>query len=118
VAVTVALLVMSCPCALSMSVPAALAARRAAALRDAPAAAVPAGAAAPADRAMRRVARQNLYGSLAWHVLMTPLAAFGWVQPWLAAITMLVSSLAVAANAWRLARGVPDGPPRLAASAG
>jgi cation transport ATPase len=58
----------------------------------------------PADLAMRRVARQNLIGSLAWHVLMTPLAALGWVQPWLAAITMLVSSLAVAANAWRLVR--------------
>ncbi|HET8597787.1 MAG TPA: hypothetical protein VFM22_08510 [Castellaniella sp.] len=115
VAVTVALLVMSCPCALSMSVPAALAARRAAALREAPGSA---SGGASAEQAMRRVARQNLYGSLAWHVLMTPLAAFGWVQPWLAAITMLVSSLAVAANAWRLARGVPDGPPRLAASAG
>ncbi|MGB6009117.1 hypothetical protein [Castellaniella sp.] len=112
VAVMVALLVMSCPCALSMSVPAALAARRAAVLRDRAGqpdgrradARVDAGPSPLADRATRRIARQNLLGSLVWHVLMTPLAAFGWVQPWLAAITMLVSSLAVAANAWRLTR--------------
>ena len=35
---------------------------------------------------------------------MTPLALVGWVTPWLAAITMLVSSLAVAYNSWRLSR--------------
>ena len=104
VAVTVALLVMSCPCALSMSVPAALAARHAASLRAGDAG-VPDAAAL--DRAMRRVARQNLHGSLAWHLLMAPLAACGWVQPWVAAITMLLSSLAVAANAWRLSRLPP-----------
>ncbi len=61
------------------------------------------------DRAIRRVARQNLHGSLAWHLLMAPLAACGWVQPWVAAITMLLSSLAVAANAWRLARPAGGG---------
>ncbi len=101
-AVTVALLVMSCPCAMSMSVPSALAARRAAWLRLADTSPNPQPA--QLDQATRRVALQNLYGSLAWHVLMTPLAAFGLVQPWLAAITMLLSSLAVAANAWRLTR--------------
>ncbi len=115
VAVTVALLVMSCPCAMSMSVPAALAARHVARLR--------AGSAAPPaygalDRSMRRIAHQNLYGSLAWHLLMTPLAAFGWVQPWVAALTMLLSSLAVAANAWRLARAGGALAPRLAAHPG
>ncbi|CFO28154.1 outer membrane protein [Bordetella pertussis] len=26
------------------------------------------------------MARQNLYGSLAWHLLMTPLALAGWVM--------------------------------------
>ncbi len=106
VAVTVALLVMSCPCALSMSVPAALAARHTARLR-----AGADGVRDPAalDRAIRRVARQNLHGSLAWHLLMAPLAACGWVQPWVAAITMLLSSLAVAANAWRLARPAGGG---------
>jgi cation transport ATPase len=51
-----------------------------------------------------RVAHQNLYGSMMWHLLLTPLAALGYVQPWLAAITMLVSSLAVAVNALRLYR--------------
>ncbi|MFT0533487.1 hypothetical protein ACMHYJ_11775 [Castellaniella hirudinis] len=122
-AVTVALLVMSCPCAMSMSVPAALAARRAASLRlAAPACpdALPLDGPsarqgrADLDHATRRIARQNLYGSLIWHVLMTPLAAVGLVQPWLAAITMLLSSLAVAANAWRLARHAPSGGPRAA----
>ncbi|TCV01447.1 E1-E2 ATPase [Paracandidimonas soli] len=99
--VTVALFVMSCPCAMSMSVPTALAASDAALLRrespsDAEVEAV--------ARAGQRVARQNLYGSIAWHLLMTPLAAIGLVQPWLATVSMLVSSLAVAANAWWLYR--------------
>jgi cation transport ATPase len=102
--VTVALLVMSCPCALSMSVPAALAARHAARLR---ADGQPDSVAL--DAATRRIARQNLHGSLAWHLLMAPLAACGWVQPWVAAITMLLSSLAVAANAWRLTRPLCGG---------
>src|SRR5690606_11333683 len=55
-------------------------------------------------RATRRVTRQNLYGSVAWHLLMTPLAAVGLVSPWVAAVSMLLSSLAVAANAWRMYR--------------
>jgi cbb3-type cytochrome oxidase maturation protein len=100
-AVTVALLVMSCPCAMAMAVPTAVAARRAMQLRG-PGLTREQGELM--DRAMVKVAHQNLYGSLAWHVLMTPLAALGWVQPWLAALTMLVSSLAVAANAWRFYR--------------
>ncbi|WP_368640532.1 hypothetical protein ABRZ04_04900 [Castellaniella ginsengisoli] len=106
VAVTVALLVMSCPCAMSMSVPSALAARHAVRLR---AGAAGPGGSASLDKATRRIARQNLYGSLAWHLLMAPLAAIGWVQPWVAALTMLFSSLAVAANAWRLTRRAGDG---------
>ena len=48
--------------------------------------------------------RQNLYGALAWHVLTMPLAALGWVTPWLAALSMLFSSAAVLLNAWRLYR--------------
>lgn len=110
-AVTVALLVMSCPCAMSMSVPSALAARRAAQLRTGADGGV-------LDGAMRRIAYQNLYGSLSWHLLMTPLAALGWVQPWLAAITMLLSSLAVAANAWRLTRQPGSGAAQWAANPG
>src|SRR5690606_6267125 len=101
IAVMVALLVMSCPCAMAMAVPTAVAAAHASY-----------SAAPDAARlntlqlvqATGLIARQNLYGAVAWHLLMTPLAAFGLVAPWLAAITMLLSSLAVAANSWRLYR--------------
>jgi cation transport ATPase len=101
VPVMVALLVMSCPCAMSMAVPTAMASAHAALAAD------PAMSDAALDALLeraRRKARQNLHGSLAWHLLMTPLALVGWVTPWLAAITMLVSSLAVAYNSWRLTR--------------
>lgn len=99
--VMVALLVMSCPCAMSMAVPTAMASAHSAL------AAHPNMSDAALDALLRRArekARQNLYGSLIWHLLMTPLALMGWVQPWLAAITMLASSLAVAYNSWRLCR--------------
>jgi len=95
--VTVALLVMSCPCAMAMALPTAFAAARARAnlvVSDA--------AMAQLAGATTRVTKQNLYGAIAWHALMVPLAAVGWVAPWLAAIAMLVSSLAVAGNSWRL----------------
>lgn len=101
VAVMVALLVMSCPCAMAMAVPTAVAAAHASlSVRH---------NATEADvvhllQAAGNVSRQNLYGSVAWHLLMTPLAAIGLVAPWVAAITMLLSSLAVAANSWRLFR--------------
>lgn len=98
-AITVALLVISCPCAMSISVPSALAARHALQLRQGVSADDPG-----VQQSVQRIARQNLYGSLAWHLLMTPLAAIGLVQPWLAALTMLLSSLAVAANSMRLLR--------------
>lgn len=99
--VMVALLVMSCPCAMSMAVPTAMASAHSAlsAHPDMPESALDALLAEA-----RRKARHNLYGSLVWHLLMTPLALIGWVTPWLAAITMLVSSLAVAYNSWRLCR--------------
>ena len=112
VSVMVALLVISCPCAMAMAVPTALAAAHAAAARS--------GLDAPAFRqllaAARRTARQSLYGSLAWHLLMTPLALAGWVAPWLAAVTMLLSSLAVGAHAWRLYRRYRAPLPALAAA--
>ncbi|MDM9561080.1 membrane protein [Bordetella petrii] len=100
VPVMVALLVISCPCAMAMAVPTALAAAHAAAGR----AELDARQFRQLVAAARRTARQSLYGSLAWHLLMTPLALAGWVAPWLAAITMLLSSLAVAGHAWRLYR--------------
>jgi len=107
-AVTVALLVMSCPCAMAMAVPTAMAAALTALRRN------PALWQTDAHRALVRktasVTRQNLIGAIAWHALMVPLAAIGLVAPWLAAVAMLVSSLAVAGNSWRLV-GKPVGRP-------
>jgi len=94
-AVTVALLVMSCPCAMAMALPTTFVAARAAAASSAAAMTLVA-------RDTERITRQSLYGAIVWHALMVPLAAFGLIQPWLAALAMLASSLAVAANAWRL----------------
>lgn len=99
VPIMVAMFVISCPCAMAMAVPMATAAARA-------------RASSQTDKinlldiqeATARIARQNLYGSMLWHLLMMPLAAIGLIQPWLAAITMLASSLAVVANSWRLTR--------------
>lgn len=99
--VLVALLVMSCPCALSLAAPVSLAATHATL------AAYPQMSAAQTDKLFantRRITYQNLYGALAWHLLTMPLAAFGLVTPWIAALAMFVSSLAVMANAWRLYR--------------
>lgn len=99
--VLVALFVMSCPCAMAMAAPSAQAAARGIVLS------VP----SLSDHQLAQLRRQTLtvayrclYGSLAWHLLMIPLAMIGWVQPWLAAITMLVSSLAVACYAWHFYR--------------
>lgn len=54
-----------------------------------------------ARRAMR-VARQNLWWAAAYNLCALPLAAIGLVPPWLAALGMSVSSLAVVLNATRL----------------
>ncbi|UOD51209.1 P-type ATPase [Orrella daihaiensis] len=99
--VMVSLLVMSCPCALSMSAPVSLAAA------NATLAAYPDMTEAQTNRLFagaRRVTRQNLYGSVIFHLVSTPLAALGFVTPWLAALAMFVSSIAVTINAWRLYR--------------
>ncbi|MCB5363293.1 hypothetical protein H0484_05935 [Pusillimonas sp. CC-YST705] len=101
VSVMVAMLVISCPCALAMAVPTSIAAAQACLaikpdLSEAEVSSLVQGTA--------KVARQNLYGAVIWHLLMMPLAAVGWVQPWLAAVTMLISSLTVALNAWLLFR--------------
>ncbi len=106
--VMVSLLVMSCPCALSMSAPVSLAAA------NATLAAYPDMSQAQAEQLFagaRRVTRQNLYGSLIFHLVTTPLAALGFVTPWLAAIAMFVSSIAVTVNAWRLYREPAAGGP-------
>lgn len=100
-AVMVALVVISCPCAMAMAVPTSVAAAHA--CLSVNSGATPRQVQALAQ-ATTNVSNQSLYGSVAWHLLVTPLAAIGWVAPWLAAITMLLSSLAVAGNAWRLYR--------------
>lgn len=52
----------------------------------------------------RRVLRQNLAWAAAYNLLSIPLAAAGWVPPWLAALGMAASSVLVVGNALRLAR--------------
>ena len=106
--VLVALFVMSCPCAMAMAVPSAQAAARAIVLAS-PRLSRHALIALRAQTV--RVARRALYGSLLWHLLMIPLAMIGLVQPWLAAITMLISSLAVAGYAWHFYRNYTIGGP-------
>jgi P-type Cu2+ transporter len=56
---------------------------------------------------MRRVIRQNMIWALGYNVFALPLAAAGFVPPWLAAIGMSVSSLVVVLNALRLSRARP-----------
>ena len=51
--------------------------------------------------------RQNLNLSFAYNAAVVPLAAVGWVAPWLAAILMPASSLMVVGNALRLRRQRP-----------
>jgi Cu2+-exporting ATPase len=55
------------------------------------------------------VIRLNVAWAIAYNVLALPLAAAGWVPPWLAALGMSASSLLVIANSARLARAPPAG---------
>lgn len=55
-------------------------------------------------RRTRRIVRQNLAWAFGYNLLALPLAAAGLVTPWLAALGMALSSLAVTANSLRLAR--------------
>ena len=50
------------------------------------------------------VLRQNQRWALAYNLSAVPLAAFGLVPPWLAALGMSVSSLLVVLNAMRIGR--------------
>jgi Cu2+-exporting ATPase len=56
------------------------------------------------SRRARRVIRQNLGWAVGYNLTVLPLAALGYVAPWLAAIGMSFSSLIVVANALRLGR--------------
>ena len=58
-------------------------------------------------RGTQRVIRQNLWWAAGYNLLALPLAAAGMVTPWLAALGMALSSLAVTLNALRLARMAP-----------
>lgn len=55
-------------------------------------------------RRTRRIVRQNLAWALGYNAIALPLAALGWVTPWLAALGMAASSLLVTLNALRLIR--------------
>jgi Cu2+-exporting ATPase len=65
------------------------------------------GAVEAARRCMR-VIHQNIAWAVIYNATVVPLAAAGWLQPWMAAIGMSASSLLVALNAMRLlqSRGV------------
>jgi Cu2+-exporting ATPase len=51
---------------------------------------------------MHAVLNQNLSWALAYNVAAVPLAALGFVPPWLAAIGMSASSLVVVLNSLRI----------------
>ena len=57
-----------------------------------------------ASRKTMRIVRQNLSWAILYNVAAIPLAAAGFVPPWLAAIGMSTSSLVVVMNALRLSR--------------
>jgi len=53
-------------------------------------------------RSTRAIIRQNLIWALVYNLVALPLAAIGWIAPWMAAIGMSASSLLVVLNALRL----------------
>jgi Cu2+-exporting ATPase len=59
-------------------------------------------AAVRTSRRTLRIIRQNLMWALVYNAVAVPLAAMGWVAPWMAAIGMSSSSLVVVLNALRL----------------
>jgi Cu2+-exporting ATPase len=70
-------------------------------------------------RRTQRVIRQNLSWAIAYNLAALPLAALGFVPPWLAAIGMSLSSVVVVLNAMRLSRGAaPQRGPRYPAVPG
>jgi Cu2+-exporting ATPase len=55
-------------------------------------------------RRTRAVVRENLAWAAAYNAVCVPLAALGWMPPWLAGLGMAASSLLVVLNSARLAR--------------
>lgn len=55
-------------------------------------------------RKTRVIIRQNLSWSLCYNLMALPLAAFGFIAPYMAALGMSASSLVVVGNAMRLNR--------------
>jgi Cu2+-exporting ATPase len=53
-------------------------------------------------RRMQTIIKQNFAWTIGYNVIAIPIAALGWVAPWLAAIGMSMSSLIVVLNALRL----------------
>ena len=78
-------------------------------------------AALPEARAIARqtlaVLRQNQRWALGYNLSVVPIAALGFVPPWLAAIGMSVSSLVVVLNALRIGRRAPAAPANTLAAA-
>lgn len=59
--------------------------------------------------------RQNLWWALGYNLAAIPLAAGGFVTPWMAGLGMSLSSLLVVSNALRLTRAARAGPPTASA---
>lgn len=55
-------------------------------------------------RKTQSIIRQNLSWAISYNLTAIPLAAVGWIQPWMAALGMSFSSLFVVLNALRLSR--------------
>ncbi len=60
-------------------------------------------------RQTRHILRQNQRWALFYNLATIPLAAFGFIPPWLAALGMSMSSLFVVLNALRIGRNGPAG---------
>ena len=58
-------------------------------------------------RRAQRVIKQNLTWATGYNLTAMPLAALGWVPPWVAAIGMSLSSIFVVLNSMRLMRETP-----------
>jgi cation transport ATPase len=57
-----------------------------------------------------RIIRQNLFWAFAYNLVALPLAALGFINPWLCALAMGGSDLVVIGNALRLLRWRPPHP--------